>query len=151
HKCTTMTHALVHCRVRAADSVKLVIPMEERAGARRQSGPLTRTQLANIAIGVVAATFAATLMATGARWFWLCDLFVHFRPQYALVSLVCAVTLAVQRRAVWATLALLISGVNLASATAQLLPVPHATIAPLARTAQMAAAGPRRRIRIAAA
>jgi endonuclease/exonuclease/phosphatase (EEP) superfamily protein YafD len=55
---------------------------------------------------------AATLCATGARYFWLFDLAVHFRVQYAVMGLLGFILLLLARARVWALLALGVAAWN---------------------------------------
>lgn len=100
-----------------------------------------------LAVGVVLTLtlLAATLCAAGAGEFWLFDLAVHFRLQYAAMGLFGFIMLLVARAPAWALLALLVAGWNAMYAAPAL--VTHHPAPP--RTAGEAATGDPVRLRVA--
>ena len=86
-----------------------------------------------LAVGVVLTLtlLAATLCAAGARYFWLFDLAVHFRVQYAVMGLFGFILLLIVRAPAWALLALGVAAWNAMYAAPTLVthPVslPHVT------------------------
>jgi endonuclease/exonuclease/phosphatase (EEP) superfamily protein YafD len=88
---------------------------------------------------------AATLCASGARYFWLFDLAIHFRVQYAAMGLLAFVLLLVARAPAWALLALVVAAWNAMYAAPAL--VTHPTSLP--RVAGEAATGDPVRLRVA--
>ena len=67
-----------------------------------------------LSVGVVLTLtlLAATFCAAGARYFWLFDLAVHFRVQYAGLGLVGFILLLMARAPAWALLALVVASWN---------------------------------------
>jgi len=67
-----------------------------------------------LSVGVVLTLtlLAATFCAAGARYFWLFDLAVHFRVQYAAMGLFGFIVLLVARAPAWALLALGVAAWN---------------------------------------
>jgi endonuclease/exonuclease/phosphatase (EEP) superfamily protein YafD len=84
-----------------------------------------------LAVGAVLTLtlLAATLCAAGARDFWLFDLAVHFRVQYAAMGLFGFILLLVARAPAWALLALIVAAWNAMYAAPSLVthhpPRPH--------------------------
>lgn len=70
-------------------------------------------RLAAAAIVAVLAVLAASAVAVFARDFWLSDLLVHFRVQYAGIALLAGLWLAWARRPGWVVVALLVFAVNM--------------------------------------
>ncbi|HTV50870.1 MAG TPA: endonuclease/exonuclease/phosphatase family protein [Steroidobacteraceae bacterium] len=83
--------------------------------------PPPARMLERLAVLAAAATGAATLLAASARDFWLGDLAVHFRPQYAALGVLAALLLAARRRWGWALAATLVVLLNAALAAPVLL------------------------------
>jgi endonuclease/exonuclease/phosphatase (EEP) superfamily protein YafD len=88
---------------------------------------------------------AATACAAGARHFWLFDLAVHFRVQYAALGLVGFILLLSARAPAWALLALIVAACNAMYAAPALVTHPVS----LPRMAGEAATGDPVRLRIA--
>jgi endonuclease/exonuclease/phosphatase (EEP) superfamily protein YafD len=68
-----------------------------------------------LASGLTLCVWLAFAFGCAGRWWWFADLFSHFRAQYALVLLVCAVTLLTSRRwriGVLASIGALLMGVS---------------------------------------
>ena len=66
--------------------------------------------------GVLVTTlWLATALAATARYFWLGDLAVHFRPQYIVLSIAACAALAAMHRPAWALAALCIGAINAVS------------------------------------
>jgi endonuclease/exonuclease/phosphatase (EEP) superfamily protein YafD len=101
-----------------------------------------------LAVGAVLTLtlLAATLFAAAADRFWLCDLAVHFRVQYAALGLVGFVLLLVVRAPAWALLALGVASYNAMCAAPTL--VTHPVVLP--RVAGEPASGDPVRVRVAA-
>ncbi len=87
----------------------------------------------------------ATACAAGARQFWLFDLAVHFRVQYAALGLVGFILLLAARAPAWALLALMVAACNAMYAAPALVTRPVS----LPRLAGDAATGDPVRLRIA--
>ncbi len=100
-----------------------------------------------LSVGVVLTLtlLAATLCTAGARYFWLFDLAIHFRVQYAALGLVGFVLLLVVRAPAWALLALGVAAWNAMYAAPAL--VTHHPALP--RMAGEAATGDPVRLRVA--
>jgi endonuclease/exonuclease/phosphatase (EEP) superfamily protein YafD len=100
-----------------------------------------------LSVGVVLTLtlLAATLCAAAARDFWLCDLAVHFRVQYAAMGLFGFILLLVVRAPAWALLALCVASWNAMYAAPALMTHP----VNLPRTAGEAATGDPVRLRVA--
>lgn len=100
-----------------------------------------------LSVGVVLTLtlLAATFCAAGARYFWLFDLAVHFRVQYAAMGLVGFVLLLVARAPAWALLALIVAAWNAMYAAPALVTHPPN----LPRVAGEAATGDPVRLRVA--
>jgi endonuclease/exonuclease/phosphatase (EEP) superfamily protein YafD len=100
-----------------------------------------------LSVGVVLTLtlLAATFCATGARYFWLFDLAVHFRVQYAAMGLVGFILLLVARSPAWALLALGVASWNAMYAAPSLVTHPPS----LPRVTGEAATGEPVRLRVA--
>ncbi len=100
-----------------------------------------------LSVGVVLTStlLAATLCAAGARYFWLFDLAVHFRVQYAAMGLFGFVVLLIARAPAWALLALVVASWNAMYAAPALVTHPMT----LPRVAGEAATGDPVRLRVA--
>jgi endonuclease/exonuclease/phosphatase family metal-dependent hydrolase len=101
-----------------------------------------------LSVGVVLTLtlLAATLCTLGARHFWLFDLAIHFRVQYAAMGLLGFILLLVARAPAWALLALGVAAWNAMDAAPALMT--HHPILP--RVAGEAATGDPVRLRVAA-
>lgn len=71
-------------------------------------------RLAQAAALCVAALALISVGAAFARYFWVADLLVHFRLQYAVTAAIAAIVLAWARRPIWFALALVTTIGNLA-------------------------------------
>ena len=100
-----------------------------------------------LSVGVVLTLtlLAATFCAAGARYFWLFDLAVHFRVQYAAMGLFGFILLLVARAPAWALLALGVVAWNAMYAAPALVTHP----ANLPRVSGEAATGDPVRLRVA--
>src|SRR5689334_10627103 len=100
-----------------------------------------------LSVGVVLTLtlLAATVCAAGARSFWLFDLAVHFRVQYAVLGLAGFAVLLVARAPAWALLALALAAWNTMYAAPSLVTHP----ASLPRVSGEAATGDPVRLRVA--
>lgn len=101
-----------------------------------------------LAVGVVLTLtlLAASLCTLGARDFWLFDLAIHFRVQYAAMGLLGFILLLVARAPAWALLALSVAAWNAMDAAPALMTHHPA----LPRVAGEAATGDPVRLRVAA-
>ena len=101
-----------------------------------------------VAAVLAALTLAATGLALFASRWWLADLAVHFRPQYAVLAALAAVVLGAARRWAWAVAALVALGVNALAIVAVL--EPGAAPIRAASAAPPAAAAPATHVRVLA-
>jgi len=104
-----------------------------------------RRGILSVGVLLTLTLLAATCCATGARYFWLFDLAVHFRVQYAVMGLVGFVLLLVARAPAWALLALIVASWNAMYAAPALVSHPPS----LPRVAGEAATGDPVRLRVA--
>ena len=104
-----------------------------------------RRGILSVGVLLTLTLLAATCCATGARYFWLFDLAVHFRVQYAVMGLVGFVLLLVARAPAWALLALIVASWNAMYAAPALVSHPPS----LPRVAGEAATGEPVRLRVA--
>lgn len=82
-------------------------------GRRGSSGPANSNT--RLAIVLTLVVWAAFLLGLAGRWWWIADLFAHFRVQYAALLWVCAAVLFWRRERTFAMVAL--TGAVLLSAT----------------------------------
>jgi len=104
-----------------------------------------RRGILSVGVLLTLTLLAATCCATGARYFWLFDLAVHFRVQYAVMGLIGFVLLLVARAPAWALLALIVASWNAMYAAPALVSHPPS----LPRVAGEAATGDPVRLRVA--
>jgi len=94
--------------------------MQAGSGQKREVRNLLRTAAARVTLSVLLATLLA---ASAARW-WLGDLAVHFRLQYAALALIALVVLVWTRSWSWAAASLLTLIINVIAAASILGPIP---------------------------
>jgi endonuclease/exonuclease/phosphatase (EEP) superfamily protein YafD len=104
-----------------------------------------RRGILSVGVLLTLTLLAATSCAAGARYFWLFDLAVHFRVQYAAMGLFGFIVLLVARAPAWALLALGVAAVNAMYAAPTLVTHPVS----LPRVAGEAATGDPVRLRVA--
>jgi endonuclease/exonuclease/phosphatase (EEP) superfamily protein YafD len=104
-----------------------------------------RRGILSVGVLLTLTLLAATCCATGARVFWLFDLAVHFRVQYAAMGLFGFILLVVARAPGWALLALIVAAWNAMYAAPSLVTHPPS----LPRVAGEAATGDPVRLRLA--
>jgi endonuclease/exonuclease/phosphatase (EEP) superfamily protein YafD len=104
-----------------------------------------RRGILSVVVVLTLTLLAATVCAAGARYFWLFDLAVHFRVQYAVLALSGFVLFFVARAPAWALLALGLATWNAMYAAPTLVTHP----ANLPRVAGEAATGDPVRLRVA--
>jgi endonuclease/exonuclease/phosphatase (EEP) superfamily protein YafD len=104
-----------------------------------------RRGILSVGVLLTLTLLAATVCAAAARYFWLFDLAVHFRVQYAAIGLVGFILLLVARAPAWALLALGVAAFNAMDAAPTLVTHPVS----LPRVAGEAATGDPVRLRVA--
>ena len=104
-----------------------------------------RRGILSVGVLLTLTLLAATGCAAGARYFWLFDLAVHFRVQYAALGLFGFILLLVARAPAWALLALAVASWNAMYAAPSLVSHPPS----LPRVVGEAATGDPVRLRVA--
>lgn len=148
-----MAHRYDICRATQTNSVKLVILLSVNVSAQlrracellqsphagesasvRSSGSRPRTVASTVTAAVVSAVNCALL----ARYWWVADLAVHFRIQYAITALAGSAVLAAFGRPLWALVALAVCTVNALTVWADLKRCAAAADAGTARAPRLA-------------